>query len=96
MGLSSPDSDYDCRFVYVRPVIHHIGLVLHRDVIEFRSSMILTLKVGTCARRRGLAVASIDHELREAIHDLVMLKARLARWARECRRAYPLFSGRIN
>jgi predicted nucleotidyltransferase len=34
-GFPSPDSDYDCRFVYVRPVADHIGLVSHRDVIEF-------------------------------------------------------------
>lgn len=34
-GFPSPDSDYDCRFVYVRPVADHIGLVLNRDVIEF-------------------------------------------------------------
>lgn len=34
-GFPSPDSDYDCRFIYVRPVSDHIGLALHRDVIEF-------------------------------------------------------------
>lgn len=34
-GFPSPDSDYDCRFIYVRPVSDHIGLASHRDVIEF-------------------------------------------------------------
>lgn len=34
-GFPSPVSDYDCRFVYICPVAHHIGLVSHRDVIEF-------------------------------------------------------------
>lgn len=34
-GFPSPDSDYDCRFVYIRPVEHHLKLNLDRDVIEF-------------------------------------------------------------
>lgn len=34
-GSPSPDSDYDCRFVYVRPVSDHLGLLPVRDVIEF-------------------------------------------------------------
>jgi predicted nucleotidyltransferase len=34
-GFPSPDSDYDCRFVYVRPVERHLTPWPHRDVIEF-------------------------------------------------------------
>ncbi|MBY5902869.1 nucleotidyltransferase domain-containing protein [Rhizobium leguminosarum] len=34
-GFPSPDSDYDCRFVFIRPVEHHLALVSARDVIEF-------------------------------------------------------------
>jgi uncharacterized protein len=34
-GFPSPDSDYDCRFVYVRPVEDHLKLNVDRDVIEF-------------------------------------------------------------
>jgi uncharacterized protein len=34
-GFPSPDSDYDCRFVYIRPVEHHLKLNPDRDVIEF-------------------------------------------------------------
>lgn len=34
-GFSSPDSDYDCRFIYVRPVEDHLKLSAERDVIEF-------------------------------------------------------------
>lgn len=34
-GFPSPDSDYDCRFVYIRPVADHLALEVPRDVIEF-------------------------------------------------------------
>lgn len=34
-GFPSPDSDYDCRFVYSRPVKDHLLLKPLRDVIEF-------------------------------------------------------------
>jgi uncharacterized protein len=33
-GFPSPDSDFDCRFVYVRPLFEQIRLDPHRDVIE--------------------------------------------------------------
>src|SRR6476661_1520627 len=34
-GFSSPDSDYDCRFVYVRRIAEHVTPWPMRDVIEF-------------------------------------------------------------
>lgn len=34
-GFPSPDSDYDCRFVYVRPIVQHLSPWTPRDVIEF-------------------------------------------------------------
>ncbi|WP_237152625.1 nucleotidyltransferase domain-containing protein [Oryzibacter oryziterrae] len=34
-GFPSPDSDYDCRFLYVRPAREYASLVPLRDVIEF-------------------------------------------------------------
>ncbi len=34
-GFPSPDSDYDCRFVYVRPPAAYLALRPVRDVIEF-------------------------------------------------------------
>jgi predicted nucleotidyltransferase len=34
-GFPSPDSDYDCRFVYVRPPRDHLVLEQPRNVIEF-------------------------------------------------------------
>lgn len=33
-GFPSPDSDFDCRFVFVRPVEQHLSPWLRRDVIE--------------------------------------------------------------
>lgn len=33
-GFPSPDSDYDGRFLYVRPATDYIGLRRRRDVIE--------------------------------------------------------------
>jgi len=33
-GFPSPDSDFDCRFLFVRPVQQHLSPWLHRDVIE--------------------------------------------------------------
>ena len=33
-GFPSPDSDYDCRFVYVRPLAETFTLFPRRDVIE--------------------------------------------------------------
>src|SRR4051794_15978674 len=34
-GFPSPDSDYDCRFIYVRPRNDYLALYAPRDVIEF-------------------------------------------------------------
>lgn len=34
-GFPSPDSDYDCRFIYVRPVARHLTPWPVRDVIEY-------------------------------------------------------------
>jgi hypothetical protein len=33
-GFPSPDSDFDCRFIYVRPQAHYLSLWPKRDVIE--------------------------------------------------------------
>ena len=33
-GFPSPDSDYDCRFVYVRPLADYLSIEQKRDVIE--------------------------------------------------------------
>jgi hypothetical protein len=33
-GFPSPDSDYDCRFVFIRPIEHYLTPWPDRDVIE--------------------------------------------------------------
>src|SRR5262245_57309695 len=33
-GFPSPDSDYDCRFIFVRPATHYLSPWQRRDVIE--------------------------------------------------------------
>jgi uncharacterized protein len=33
-GFPSPDSDYDCRFLFIRPVAHYLSPWPRRDVIE--------------------------------------------------------------
>ena len=35
-GFASPDSDYDVRFVYVRPIEHYLRLDKKRDVVEWQ------------------------------------------------------------
>jgi predicted nucleotidyltransferase len=40
-GFPSPDSDYDCRFIYVRRRDDYLALSAPRDVIEFPSDPVL-------------------------------------------------------
>lgn len=40
-GFPSPDSDYDCRFIYVRQRDDYLALWQHRDVIEFPTDAVL-------------------------------------------------------
>ena len=35
-GFASPDSDYDVRFIYVRPMLDYLRLDEPRDVIEWQ------------------------------------------------------------
>ena len=35
-GFASPDSDYDVRFIYVRPKEYYLRLEKKRDVIEWQ------------------------------------------------------------
>ncbi len=36
MGVESPDSDYDVRFVYVRPMKDYLRLQEQKDIIEWQ------------------------------------------------------------
>ena len=40
-GFPSPDSDYDCRFLYVRQRDDYLALWMQRDVIEFPTDAVL-------------------------------------------------------
>ena len=42
-GFASPDSDYDVRFVYVRPTVDYIRLDEPRDVIEWKLDEVLDI-----------------------------------------------------
>lgn len=54
-GFPSPDSDYDCRFVYVRPRSDYLSLFPPRDVIEF--PIIGEIDVGGWDLRKALLLA---------------------------------------
>lgn len=53
-GFPSPDSDYDCRFLYLRPVDHYLGLRRLRDVIE--TPLDAVFDVGGWDLRKALAL----------------------------------------
>lgn len=59
-GVESPDSDYDVRFVYVRPQREYLRLQEHRDVIEWELGDVMDingwdLKKALIQFRRGNA-----------------------------------------
>lgn len=54
-GFPSPDSDYDCRFIYVRPRSDYLSLFPPRDVIEF--PIVGDIDVGGWDLRKALLLA---------------------------------------
>jgi len=66
-GFPSPDSDYDCRFVYVRSQADYLSPWLHRDVVE--TPLDAVLDVG-------------GWDLREALQLLVRGNATVLEWLR--------------
>lgn len=56
-GFASPDSDYDCRFVYVRPVAAYLALWPERDVIETPLDAVLDVNGWDLAKAVRLATA---------------------------------------
>jgi len=42
-GFASPDSDYDCRFVYVKPKVSYLSVFEEKDTIEFTPDAVFDL-----------------------------------------------------
>jgi predicted nucleotidyltransferase len=69
-GFPSPDSDYDCRFLYVRPVDDYLGLRRRRDVIETPLDKIFDVNGWDVRKALGLMVkgnATVGEWLRSPI-----------------------------
>lgn len=54
-GFPSPDSDYDCRFIYMRPPAAYLSLFPPRDVIEF--PIVGDIDIGGWDLRKALLLA---------------------------------------
>ena len=88
-GFPSPDSDYDCRFVYVRPEADYLDPWPRRDVVETPLDAVLDvngwdlvtavrLLVLTCDVRRvviGGGVAGVGAPLLDAVRDVLRTAA---------------------
>lgn len=53
-GFPSPDSDYDCRFIYARRPQEYLSLFPKRDVIEFPTDAVLDVNGWDIAKALGL------------------------------------------
>lgn len=69
-GFPSPDSDYDCRFLYLRPVPDYLGLRPRRDVIETPLDKVFDVNGWDVRKAFGLMVrgnATVGEWLRSPI-----------------------------
>jgi predicted nucleotidyltransferase len=69
-GFPSPDSDYDCRFLYVRRVEDYVGLRARRDVIETPLDKVFDVNGWDVRKALGLMVrgnATVGEWLRSPI-----------------------------
>lgn len=66
-GFPSPDSDYDCRFLYVRPAQHYLDPWLPRDVVETPLDAVLDVN---------------GWDLRKALQLMVRGNATVVEWLR--------------
>ena len=64
-GFASPDSDYDVRFVYVRPMEDYLRLDEPRDVIEWQLDEVMDIN---------------GWDLKKALHQLAKGNATLFEW----------------
>lgn len=65
-GFASPDSDYDVRFIYVRPMADYLRLNEPRDVIEWKLDEVLDIN---------------GWDLRKALKHLQQANATLFEWS---------------
>jgi uncharacterized protein len=85
-GFPSPDSDYDCRFIFIRPLEHYLSPWPRRDVIETPFQEDLDINGWDLAKALRLLVKGnatvtewltspivyhADHELRSGMLELV-------------------------
>jgi predicted nucleotidyltransferase len=49
-GFPSPDSDYDCRLIYVRAIDDYLSLFARRDVVEMPLDGVLDIGGGDLAK----------------------------------------------
>ena len=75
-GFHSPDSDYDVRFIYARPIDWHLSVVPGRDVIERPISDVLDLSgwdlrktLGLILRSNAVALEWLQSPIRYRDHD---------------------------
>ena len=91
-GFPSPDSDYDVRFVYVRPAADYLRLDEPRDVIEWKLDEVLDIS-GWDLRKALKQFARGNAALFEWCLSPVVYKT-TADWEYVRKTAVPCFSGR--
>ena len=72
-GFPSPDSDYDCRFIFVRPAADYLSLWQKRDVIETPLDKIFDAKGAVYQpSKAALNMYTIDlaYELRDTVFQV--------------------------
>jgi uncharacterized protein len=86
-GFPSPDSDYDCRFVFVRPLADYLRLNPQRDVIELPMTPVFDINGWDLAKAlklllKGNAViiewltSPLDYRVDQAFRDAFLALAR--------------------
>ncbi|MBR6030140.1 MAG: nucleotidyltransferase domain-containing protein [Clostridia bacterium] len=89
-GFASPDSDYDVRFVYVRPARDYLRLDTPRDVIEWKLDAVLDIN-GWDLRKAMTLFAKGNATLFEWSHSPVVYRT-TPEWERIRETALPYFS----
>lgn len=84
-GFPSPDSDYDCRFIFVRPGRDYLTLWPKRDVIETPLDHVLDVNGWDVSKALKLAVAG-NAVVLEWLRSPVLYRA--DRWFREALSAF--------